>query len=494
VSPTALVLGDQLHPGNPALADAGRVVLVESLAGMRRRPLHRRRAHLVLSGMRHLAADLRERGVEVVEHRGAASLREALTAHRGEELVCAEPAEPRAGRALAALGVRTLPDTRFLTTPEAFAAWAAGRRRLMMEGFYREQRRRLGLLLDADGGPEGGRWNLDAENRSRPPAGLHAPEPWRPREDEIDAGVRADLDRWELPLWGEDGPRRFAVTPAEAQTALEDFVAHRLAQFGRWQDAMVPGEPFLFHSLLSVPLNLGVLEPLAAARAAEAAYRAGAVPLASAEGFIRQVVGWREYVWGMYRLRADEWPRDDALEARRPLPAAFWGERVGWACLDGVVDGVRREAYAHHIERLMVLGNIALLAEAEPWETVRWFQGVFADGAEWVMAPNAAGMALHADGGVTMTKPYAAGGNYISKMSNPSWCSSCRYDPRRRTGEDACPVTALYWAFIARHRERLAANPRTAMPVRTWERFGAGEQAAIAERAERARAELARSS
>jgi deoxyribodipyrimidine photolyase-related protein len=490
VSVTALVLGDQLHRDNPALAGAERVVLVESLGGMRRRRLHRRRAHVVLSGMRHLADDLRSQGREVTEHRGAASLRAALEAHRGEDLVGAEPAEPRAARTLGALGVRLVADTRFLTTPEAFAAWAQGRRRLVMEAFYRRQRERLRLLLAPDGGPEGGRWNLDAENRARPPAGLRAPEPWAPEEDAIDAGVRADLDRWDLPLWGEDGPRRFAVTPAEAEIALADFVEHRLAGFGRWQDAMVPGEPFLFHSLLSVPLNLGVLAPLAAARAAEAAYRSGAVPLASAEGFVRQVVGWREYVWGMYRLRADDWPQDNALGARRPLPAAFWGATTGWACLDGVVDTVRREGYAHHIERLMVLGNIAMLAEADPWETVRWFQGAFVDGAEWVMAPNAAGMALHADGGAMMTKPYAAGGNYLSKMSNPSWCSSCRYDPRRRSGEDACPVTALYWDFVARHRERLTRNPRTAMPARAWERLEPAEQRAVRARARRARGEL----
>ena len=471
---------------NPALAGADRVLLVESRAMLARRRLHRRRAHLVLTGMRRLAAELRADGVEVVERRAAASLSEGL---RGfGDVVCAAPNSAGARVALEALGVRLVDSNQFLMAPEAFAAWAEGRRRLVMEDFYREQRVRHGVLLDADGGPEGGRWNFDAENRRPPAAGLEAPDPWRPQEDDVDAEVRADLDRADLGLWGEDGPRRFAVTPKEAQSALRSFVAGRLPEFGPWQDAMVPGQRVLFHSLLSVPLNLGVLEPLRAVEAAERAYRRGDVPLASAEGFVRQVIGWREYVWGMYWLRRDRWPRRNALRARAALPAAYHGAETGWNCLDSVVAGVRRDGYAHHIERLMVLGNVGLIAGIEPWALVRWFQDSFVDGAEWVMAPNAAGMALFADGGEMMTKPYAAGGNYVKRMSG--FCGDCRYSPNERTGERACPLTALYWDFVGRHAGTLRDNRRMQMAVRTLERFDAGERDLIGARAREARREL----
>jgi deoxyribodipyrimidine photolyase-related protein len=361
----------------------------------------------------------------------------------------------------------------------------------VMEDFYRWQRRRLGVLLDGDE-PAGGRWNFDRDNRRPPADGLSAPEPWRPDEDALDEEVRADLGRWVadgvVDAWGEDGPRLVAATPEEARAALDDFVAHRLAGFGPWQDAMVPGERFLFHSLLSAPMNLGLLDPLEVVRAAEAAYREGRVPIQSAEGFVRQVIGWREYVWGMYWLRREAWPQDNALDAGRPLPAAFWGAPSGWNCLDSVVAGVREDGYAHHIERLMVLGNIGLIAGVEPWELVKWFEGVFLDGAEWVMAPNAAGMSLYADGGEMVTKPYAAGGNYINKMSG--FCPGCRYSPDVREGPEACPVTALYWDFVGRHEQLLASNRRTFRAVGFLRRFSPERRAALRERAAAALDEL----
>ncbi|MCW3038605.1 MAG: cryptochrome/photolyase family protein [Solirubrobacterales bacterium] len=491
---TLLILGDQLLREHPGLDGANRVITVESEAMLRRRPLHRQRAHLVRSGLRHLAAELRERdGLEVIEHRGAATLAEALAQHDGEELVAAIPNDLGARRALEGHGVRLVDSGQFLTAPDDFAAWARGRRRLRMEDFYREQRRSFGVLVDDAGEPLGGRWNFDAENRQPPPKdGLNAPEAWSPREDEIDAEVRADLDAAAargVVFFGADVPRRFAVTPAEAHAVLEDFVAHRLREFGPWQDAMVePGNPFLFHSLLSVPLNLGVIDPLTCVRAAEEAYHAHDLPLSSVEGFVRQVIGWREYVWGMYWLRAEQWPDANALRAELPLPAAYRGVESGWNCLDTVVAGVAQHGYAHHIERLMVLGTIGLTAGVVPWELVRWFQTAFVDGAEWVMAPNAAGMALFADGGEMVTKPYAAGGNYISKMS--PHCKSCQYKPSEKHGERACPVTALYWDFVDRHTERLAANNRTARSVSTWRRFDQDTRDAVRARAASAREEL----
>lgn len=479
---TALILGDQLMRDHPALDGAERVLFVESDAMLGRRWLHRQRAHVVLSGMRHFAAELRDAGEVEVEVRRAPTLADAL---RDEpELVAAAPNAPAARAALERAGARLVASNQFLTRPADFAAWAEGRARLTMEDFYREQRRRFGVLLDDRGRPEGGRWNFDAENR-RPPRDMpRAPDPWAPEEDDIDAAVRRDLDG--LGLWGEDAPRRFAVTPREATSALRSFVQGRLAQFGPWQDAMVPDDPFLFHSLLSVPLNLGVLPPLRAVQAAERAYRRGDVPLPSAEGFIRQILGWREYVHGVFWLRRLD--GRNALRAQADLPPAFLGARTGWNCLDAVVDGVRVRGYAHHIERLMILGNVLLLAGVHPRQAVDWFARAFVDGAAWVMAPNAAGMALYADGGGMTSKPYAAGGNYVNRMSR--FCGDCRYDPKRRSGPDACPLTALYWDFADRHRERLRGNRRMAMPLRSLARIDPAELRAIKRRAQDARAEL----
>jgi len=492
---TALILGDQLLPDHPALEGAERAVLIESTAVMGRRPVHRRRLHAVLVGMRAYAQGLRARGVEVVEHRGAESIATALREHHdGETLVAAHPNRRSALLHLRDdLGVEIVDSSQFLNAPERFAAYARGRRSLTMEHFYREMRREHRVLLDDAGEPLGGRWNFDAENRRPPKEGLRAPAPYRPREGEIDAEVREDLDRLAIPAYGDDGPRQVAVTRDEARRALQSFIVDRLHDFGPWQDAMVPGERMLFHANLAAPLNLGVLDPLDVVRAAERAHHEDGAPLQSVEGFVRQIIGWREYVWGMYWLRAQEWPRRNALRARRALPAAFTASgpdapRTGWNCLDTTLDAVREDAYAHHIERLMVLGNTLLLHGTRPVEALRWFETSFIDGAEWVMAPNAAGMALYADGGEMMTKPYAAGGNYISKMSRH--CPSCRFDPKKRTGPDACPLTALYWDFLARHAQTLEGNHRMAMPLRSLGRFDAAELAAIRARADDARAEL----
>jgi deoxyribodipyrimidine photolyase-related protein len=488
VTRTALVLGDQLSRENPALEGADRVVLITSRALLSRPGLHRRRAHLVRSGMRHLAAELRERGDVEVEERTEDHLLDGVDALDGD-VVCAYPSSLTMLGALQERGVELTPAPQFLTSPEAFERWAAGRAHLRMEDFYRQQRERLEVLVDDAGEPAGGTWNLDADNRRPPPkAGLDAPAPWSPQEDGIDEEVRHELDRSGIAFWGDDGPRAFAVTPDEATSALRSFVQGRLAGFGPWQDAMVDGERTLFHSLLSVPMNLGVLPPMRAVRAAERAYLRDDAPLQSVEGFVRQIIGWREYVWGMYWLRATQWPRRNALRAREPLPRAYREGDSGWRCLDETVRSVRETGYAHHIERLMVLGTIGLTSGVRPWDMVRWFARGFVDGAEWVMAPNAAGMALYADGGEMMTKPYAAGGNYVNRMSQH--CPSCRYDPKRRTGEDACPLTALYWDFLDRHRDDLEGNRRIAMPLRSLAKIPDDELDEIRSRARRARKEL----
>ena len=484
------MLGDQLSHDNPALDSADRVLIVESEAKLRSLPFHRQKLHLLLSAVRHLSAELEERGFEV-DHRRAHSLAAGLAAHRAEHgpsRVVAMEAKSRAGvRLLEGLDVETVPGNLFLTSPGEFADWAEGRKLLRMEDFYRHQRRRLDVLMDGDE-PAGGRWNFDAENRKPPPSHDRPPRAYRPREDAIDEAVRADLDDLGLEAFGEDGPRLFAATRGEARRALRRFVETRLADFGPWQDAMLDDEPFMWHSLISPALNLGLLDPMEAVRAAEAAYRDGDAPIASVEGFIRQIIGWREYVWGLYWLRGTGWKRMNALRAHRNLPDALWSGETEMRCVSEAVGSLRKTGYSHHIERLMIFGNLQLLVGSDPHQALDWFHGSFVDAYEWVMEPNVLGMATFADGGRMMSKPYAAGGRYVDRMSEH--CSSCRFRPDRRTGEDACPFSAMYWDFLDRNSERLAGNHRLSMPLRQLAKIEADELAEIRSRARAARSEL----
>ncbi len=473
---TAWVLGDQLSHDNPALEGAERVLIVESRAALTRAGVHRQKLHLLLSAMRHFAAELRARGVEV-DLRAASSLRAGLEAHVAEhepaEVALLEPSSAGALHRLGALpGVRLVRGSLFTLHPEEFSGWASGRRRMVMEDFYRWQRRRLGVLMDGDE-PAGGQWNLDAENRRPPPRDRRPPERVDPVEDEIDAGVRRDLDALAPPSFGTDAPRRWPATHTEARAELERFVAERLPDFGPWQDAMLHGERFMWHATLSSSLNLGLLSPHECVEEAEVAYREGRAPLASAEGFIRQLIGWREYVWGTYWLWRERWPSANALGADTALPAAFWGQGTDMRCLGDAVAGLADTSYAHHIERLMLFGNLMLLLGVRPHEALEWFQVAFIDGYEWVMAPNVLGMALFSDGGAMMTKPYAASGRYVDRMSDH--CKGCRYDPGTRVGPNACPYTTLYWDFLDRHRPRLERNHRMGPMYRNLDRLPLAE-------------------
>lgn len=473
---TAWLLGDQLSRDNPALAGADRVLMVESRARLSAGRWHRQKLHLLLSAMRHFAAELEERGIEVDYRRAqslASGLRSHIRQHRPEAVALLRPNSRDGLERLSGLPrVEIVDGTLFLTHPDEFAAWARDRKQLRMESFYRGQRRRLGVLMDGDK-PAGGEWNFDRSNRVPPPRDPDPPRPYRPREDEIDEAVRRDLDRMRLDTWGEDGLRLFAATRQEAKRALADFVAKRLGDFGRYQDALIHGQSFNWHSLLSAPLNLGLLDPLECAQAAERAYRDGDVPIESAEGFVRQVIGWREYVWGIYWLRGRQWRRMNALRADRDLPDAYWSGDTDMRCLADVISKLAATGYAHHIERLMVAGNLGLLLGVEPRQLHEWFQRGFVDGHDWVMAPNVLGMATWADGGAMMSKPYAASGRYVDRMSDH--CGECRYSPARRTGEDACPLTTLYWDFLDRNEDRLRSNPRMAMPYRNLDRIAPAE-------------------
>jgi len=345
-----------------------------------------------------------------------------------------------------------------------------------MEFFYREMRRRTGLLMDGDR-PVGGRWNFDPENRRRAPPGARFTEPPRFAPDLLTAEV-LDLVEARFPDHpGQLRPFWFGVTRAEAEVALGHFIAHALPGFGATQDAMLRDARFLNHAVLSHYLNVGLLDPMAVCRAAEAAYHAGHAPLPAVEGFIRQIVGWREYVRGIYWREMPAYRERNALGATRPLPALYWTGDTDMACLRAAITQTLEEAYAHHIQRLMITGNFALLTGVDPRALHEWYLAVYADAYEWVELPNTLGMSQFADDGLLASKPYAASGAYIRRMSD--YCDGCRYRVMERTGAQACPFNALYWDFIARHAERFARNPRMGHAVRTWRRFAPDAQRAL---------------
>jgi deoxyribodipyrimidine photolyase-related protein len=453
----------------PVFDDGGRMLIIEARSVFARRPMHRAKAHLLLSALRHRAAELGDRA----EYHRVEHYRDVIDGRDDLEVV--DPTTWAARRFVRRRPIRILPSRGFVTTESDFRRWADSRsgHRLLLEDFYRTVRQRTGILMRGDQ-PEGGRWNYDHDNRNPPPknaARLGLPEPVWPVEDEIDDEVRADLDRWEregrVTLVGDDGPRRFAVTPAEAQRALADFIESRLGDFGPFEDAMLSGDWTMAHSQLSAPLNLGLLDPQEVVEAVVAEYHAGRAPLASVEGFARQILGWRDYVWHLYWYLGEGYPTArNALNARAPLPREFREldpSVIESACLRDTIDGMRRHGWAHHIQRLMVLGNWALQHGYDPVALNQWFVDMFVDGTPWVMPANVIGMSQHADGGVVATKPYVSGGAYIDRMSD--YCAGCVFDPKVRLGENACPFTAGYWAFLDRVEPRIRDNPRMAQPL-----------------------------
>jgi deoxyribodipyrimidine photolyase-related protein len=472
---TVWVFGDQLgrHVGPLAAGTPGDtvVLMVESTAKLASKRWHVQRAHLVVAGMRRFAIDLRTAGFRV-DYRQAPSLAAGLAAHRAayapHEVEAMVPASWE-GRALVErLGVVARPNEQFLCSPETFASWAASRRRLKMEDFYRWQRRRLGYLMDGDK-PAGGRWNFDHDNREPPPAGPAAwPEVPLAALDDLDRQVLADLRPYSL--WGAEPSGVWATTRTDALRRLDHVIEHVALRFGPHEDAMLSTSWHLAHTLLSPYLNLGMLHPADVCDRVEEAFRAGQVPIASAEGLIRQVIGWREYVWGLYWLWMPEYREANALTAARDLPPLFTGAPTNMRCVQHTLGAIEHYGWTHHIQRLMIIGNLCLLAGVRPDQLVEWMWASFVDGAEWVMVPNVIGMALHADGGRMATKPYAGGGAYIDRMSD--YCGACPFDRTRRTGPNACPFTTLYWDFLDRHRERFARNPRMVQQVRGLDRLG----------------------
>jgi deoxyribodipyrimidine photolyase-related protein len=487
------ILGDQLSPAMSSLADRSpddTVVLMMELADETRYVRHHQaKIALILSAMRHFADDLRAAGWRVdyvllddPANTGSftGEVVRAAQRHGARGVQVTEPGEWRVRQMIdtwadaTGLRVRVMPDTRFVCPLPDFFAWAAGRRELRMEWFYRDMRRKTGLLMDGDQ-PEGGRWNLDAENRAGPEPGLAPPPPLHFAPDAITTTVIALVrDRFGHHFGSLDG-FGWPVTRADADRLVDHFIATRLPQFGRWQDAMLAGHDTMFHALIAPALNLGLLDPRDVCHKVAAAYHAGHAPLAAAEGFIRQVIGWREYIRGMYWLTMPDLAQANALAAHRPLPAFWWTGDTPMRCIAQTVRSTRDNAYAHHIQRLMIMGNFALIAGIDPAQVAEWFLAVYADAYEWVELPNVAGMALHADGGRLASKPYAASGAYIARMSD--YCGSCRYTVKHKTGPDACPFNALYWHFLDRNTDRLGRNPRLAQPYATWRRMSGEKRA-----------------
>ncbi len=450
---------------------------------------HKKKIAFVFSAMRHFAAGLRVSGWNVdyrflddTENSGSLVGEVVRTAalYGATTVRMTEPGEWRLReefRALdATLDVVMLADDRFIANHAAFQTWADGRKTLRMEYFYREMRRKTGLLMNGDQ-PEGGQWNFDHDNRKSAARDLPMPQPLQVKPDPITQEVLVLVAAHFGTHFGDLMPFWFGTTRAEAEEALEHFLRTALPHFGDYQDAMLRGEKFLYHAVISLYLNCGLLDPLEVCRAVETEYRAGRAPLNAAEGFIRQIIGWREYVRGIYWLKMPDYAQANALKANRPLPGFYWTAETDMACVRACVMQTREEAYAHHIQRLMVTGTFALLAGINPHELHEWYLAVYVDAYEWVELPNTIGMSQFADGGLLASKPYAASGAYIDRMSD--YCGDCAYSVKTKAGPKACPFNYLYWDFIARHKDLVKANPRMAQTVRTWDKFSAARQAEI---------------
>lgn len=496
-----LILGDQLTSDIAALQGCDKendiILMCEVWDEATYVNHHKKKIAFLFSAMRHFAEELKDKGYTVHytkldddDNTGSfkGEIQRAIAAHKPDEIIVTFPGEYRVLQDMIKwesefeIPVDIRDDDRFLCTPEKFEQWAEGRKSLRMEFFYREMRRDYNILMDGDK-PEGGEWNYDSENRKPPKEGLDVPAAYSGQVDDITREVidlvAARFDNH----FGDLEPFYFAVTRDQALYVLDKFITERLQKFGDYQDAMVQGEPWMFHAHISFYLNCGLLNPLECIQKAEAAYRDGNAPLNAVEGFIRQVMGWREYIRGIYWMKMPDYAQENFLEAKRKLPEFFWGGDTHMNCLKQCVSETKQNAYAHHIQRLMVLGNFALIAGIDPKYVNEWYLIVYADAYEWVELPNVSGMILFADGGYLASKPYAASGSYINKMSN--YCKGCKYSVTKKNGPQACPFNYLYWDFFLRHEEKLSNNPRIGMGYRTLAKMDDKKIAAIKSDAQR---------
>ena len=499
-----MVLGDQCSHGLSALSDIDPaqdlVLMAEVDTECTYVAHHKKKVVLVLSAMRHFAQELRAKGVRVEymklddpenTHNLRGELVRAVQRHGAQRVVATEcwewrlEQDMRGWQEATGVEVDIRDDTRFLCRKQEFRVWAvdktgAPKSGARMEFFYRTMRRRYAVLMEGEA-PAGGQWNYDPENRKPLPKTMAPPVVLTFPPDEITQAVMGLVATRFPRHFGEVEGFGLPVTAQDAERALVDFVERRLALFGDWQDTMKAGESTMYHAIISTSLNTGLLEPLAACRAAEAAWHGGGAPLNAVEGFIRQVLGWREFVRGMYWLHMPRYKTLNGLGAERALPAFYWTGETRMNCMRHALTDTKRYAYAHHIQRLMVTGNFALIAGLAPDEVDEWYLTVYADAYEWVEMPNVRGMALHADGGIMGSKPYASSGAYINRMSD--YCRGCHYDVKDAVGERGCPFNALYWDFMARHHDKFSGNQRMSMTIRTMERMEPSRLASIRTRA-----------
>lgn len=488
------ILGDQLWSQQAALKSADSnfeipIILIESLEFVRVRPYHRQKLVLVWSAMRHFAAELREAGWSVTyiitEETIETPLKKWIKDHQITQLRVMIPNDRPFQEFIQNLNLSCqidwLENNHFLWNTIEFKQWSKGRKRLLMEDFYRESRKRFNILME-EKQPIGNRWNFDSENRKPPKEKLNPPNPLWFEPDDMTQETIKQVNQLSLPLYGKTEPFRWAVTRQQALQVLQSFIAEGLPNFGTYQDAMVTGERTLWHALLSPYLNLGLLHPLEVIQAVENAYYQQSLPLNCVEGFIRQVLGWREYMQGIYQLMDTDYSQHNWFNHTQSLPRFFWeAEKTDMNCLSQVLSQVETTGYAHHIQRLMVLSNFALIAGLSPQEVENWFHAVFIDAYDWVMQTNVIGMGLFADGGILASKPYAASANYLNKMSN--YCKGCVYNPRHRTGEKACPFNVFYWDFLDRHREKLKSQGRMNLVLRHLDKMSENERQMIHQQA-----------
>ncbi|MEQ7869688.1 cryptochrome/photolyase family protein [Chromohalobacter salexigens] len=495
-----LVLGDQLSLMLPTLQDAppgATVALCEVDEEGRYVPHHPQKIAMMLAAMRHFAAELRQRGYRVHystlddpdnRHSLIAEAERLAKRHGCDEIHVTRPGEWRLLKAMEARQTqdrtprwRIVEDTRFFCSHRDFDAWMEGRKRPRMEDFYRMLRRRTGLLMDGNA-PVGGQWNFDHDNRAPIDDAPSPPSPPRHRQDAVTREVLALVEKRFADHVGRLEGFNWPVTRRQALADLRHFVARALPAFGTYQDAISDTAPYLFHSRLSAALNIGLLSPGEVCEAAQDAWQGGEAPLNAVEGFIRQILGWREYVRGIYWHRMPAYKRENQLGATRGLPRCYWDGDTDLRCLQRAIEMTHDNAYAHHIQRLMVTGNFALLCDVRPAALCDWYLAVYADACEWVELPNTLGMVLHADGGYLGSKPYCASGKYIDRMSDH--CAQCRYDPRQSVGENACPFNALYWRFLERHADQLADNPRMRVIYGTLDKMSAHKRQALRQQAD----------
>lgn len=501
--PSVWILGDQLSPAISALEGlapgACTVLMIESHDHARRLPYHKHKLVLLWSAMRHFAEELRSLGYTVDYHAAAPSFADALDTHlrhyTPDRVRLMATADYGIDTMLAALlaersvAVDITPNNLFLSDAAWFQKHAKGRKTLLMESFYRAMRKKTGLLME-DGQPIGGAWNYDKENRARPPKGHRFPEVRGFPPDATTREVMAIVEAEFPDHFGTLDQFRWPVTRADAEALFRAFLDERLDLFGPYQDAIVTGEPFLYHSLISPLINIGLLDPMAVCREAEVRYHAGTARLNSVEGFIRQVIGWREYVYQVYRMEMPAYIASNHFGHDIPIPAFYWNADTDMACVREAVSNLRVHGINHHIQRLMITGNFALIAGINPQQVNDWYLEAYADAYEWVVTPNVLGMALYADGGLLATKPYAASANYIHKMSD--CCTGCAYNHKEAIGDHACPFNSLYWDFLIRNRQQLEKNHRMGLILKNLDKQDAKRLAALRDRANHLRETLRR--